>query len=662
LFQAIGEVEVPIPSPTEASSTSLPSNHFDPRKKSDIIQTYPEASLAAEILAQDESISNEISNAATHYDPALSNRLAFGYAATPQRLGRNAYNPRAPGIIPIIAIVGGMCGDKVRLVVHKKVDFGWTLRSGTNLQVPEIHGDECWWFGGGAPVQQIKASQSSEKNEARLAVQSSASTTILRPVYNRYPVRISPVAGHGTSEMQPPSRLDPNPVATITSTMTGGAVHADASFNPWYPRQIAIINRRMKWSIWDVEGKAPADVTAGPTGNLCTDGYHDSEKPEVDPVDGWGCVCWVAVDKLIVCNRRTLAIYHIADEAVKLPSHGLDFLLESEWILEVKNDPANLPDIFVLTSVRLIWLRVGSTGTSEEGGESVARGQNLLSWRHFRTAGDVSLSLHILLEDACERRHFGLLFHCQLTIDIADVVLIYSRLNPLASIYRFNIPSEDSSIPASLSDPSQLMLELDPLSHRSECHQLTRMSTVTIQKTGYRGKSGEPPEKRPWDIGLKYSSMGLEFYKITMLSSELSVRERLYATRAIPSSDIRQQPQILEIQPPLVRKATNAPTGSYTSGLSAVKVSIDDDFVTQEDHDIFLTHAPLVQLKGQTGRRTIGSTADRRDWTVDYESVYNAVSGPETLEHQEQSFESCVEDLRNWLNSNKEKLCTLCTL
>lgn len=190
---------------------------------------------------------------------------------------------------------------------------------------------------------------------------------------------------------------------------------------------------------------------------------------------------------------------------------------------------------------------------------------------------------------------------------------------------------------------------------------MTRISTVTIQKLGYKRRSEEPPSQRPWDIGLGYSSAGVEFYKITILSSDLSVSEQLYAARAIPISGIGQQSQILKIQPPLVRKAMVTPRGSFRSGLSAVRVSIDDDFVTQEDEDIFLAHAPLAQLKGPSGRRTIGSVVGPRDWTVDYESVYNAVSGEETLENQERSFGSCVEDIRNRLSANEENLRTVST-
>lgn len=394
MFEPVGEIEVLLPSRIQGLHAPQ-SSHWNSRKTSDFVRTYPDASLAADLLAQDEIVSNDIVNAADHYDPALSNRLAFAYAAVTY--------PGPTRAIPIVAHVTGESGDQIKFITIQNSELGWSDGAGLTLQVPEIRGDEALWHGGGTPVQQLKSANMAEGSSTWTAVQLATTTTIFRPLHYRQPVPIQMQEGNTIHARRPPSRLHPNPVATIPIIRTGGFAHADVSFNPWYPQQISIIDRQMNWTVWDVPRNAGShqQVVRVASGNLIADD-DDIENVVVDTVDGWACVCWAAVDKLVVCHRRLFSVYHIGGQAVKLNVPGLDFLLESEWILNVKSNPASLSELFVLTSMRIIWLRIVSGEAYDEGSGNATRVENLLSWRHFRAADDVSLCLDVRQEEHCK--------------------------------------------------------------------------------------------------------------------------------------------------------------------------------------------------------------------------------------------------------------------
>jgi RNA polymerase I-specific transcription initiation factor RRN6 len=406
-------------SPTTAVENSrnpIPSSRYDPRKKSDLLQTHPEASLMIESLGEDENVSNAISSAAAHYDPALLDRMALGYAT-------NSDNLKNSSMIPIIAIADGVCGNKVRLILNQYSELGLSEKSGATLQVPQILGDESFWQGGGAPIQNIKTCHAI--NDAWMAVQVANSTTVFRPLYNKLPMTIPRSCGNMTRDKQAPSRLDPNPVAIITTAQTGGISHADISFNPWYPQQISIIDRKMNWTVWEMEGTSSFKAVRGPSGNSFSYDHRETDGFGIDAVDGWGSACWTAVDKLAVCSRRRFSLYHIGDQVEGLPGLGPDFLLESEWILGIQNNPADLSEIFLLTSLRIVWLRIGQVTTTQA--------DTLLSWRHFRSTNDVSLALHVINADDGENKSSMILLKLN-----ADNLCSYN-CTPIFSSQRFGL-------------------------------------------------------------------------------------------------------------------------------------------------------------------------------------------------------------------------------
>src|SRR6266498_3630849 len=105
-------------------------------------------------------------------------------------------------------------------------------------------------------------------------------------------------------------------------------------------------------------------------------------------------------------------------------------------------------------------------------------------------------------------------------------VFVYSRLNSLASVYRFSLPNGESLILTSVSDPSPLILSMGDGSGLRVSFPSTRLSSAILQKLNYSVK----PDSLSVDVGTEYNSMGVEFYKMFILANDLSVRERFYVS------------------------------------------------------------------------------------------------------------------------------------
>ncbi|KAI5291452.1 hypothetical protein KEM52_000166, partial [Ascosphaera acerosa] len=247
---------------------------------------------------------------------------------------------------------------------------------------------------------------------------------------------------------------------------------------------VALVDAQGNWSIWDVSQISLREnlwraqrVLAGCVGRAAPAERHD----------GWARVMWLgSVNQLLLCERQRLTVVHrgvvVKQDAkeeggddseakyevkkeleqgseqtgfYQFPSDALNLDRPSEWVLDVVRSRTNMSDVFVLTTLKLVWMSLtvddddgdgglgGGHFTASQAASAPASPPRLvvrLEWYHHRDAEDVGLKLSPL--------HVGKDFS----------LVLYSQLNPLAQIYRFAYSPLDPSIPISVADPSRLQL------------------------------------------------------------------------------------------------------------------------------------------------------------------------------------------------------------
>ncbi|KAI5286905.1 hypothetical protein KEM54_006410 [Ascosphaera aggregata] len=240
--------------------------------------------------------------------------------------------------------------------------------------------------------------------------------------------------------------LNANPVVEIPISSTGGYPHVDVCFNPWYQQEVAIIDTRGNWSIWDLSRwlshrniwRAQCSKSGAIHPESNGDLLQSPRKSFTD--DAWARIMWLGdVHCLLACKRRKAVIIHLADEITYHPVN-LKYLRNSEWIIDLVRSRSNISDAFILTTLRIVWISLATDDFNTLQQPSAPRAKVLLEWFHYRDAEDLGLRLSLL------------------QIGPESSLVLYSQLNPLAQIYRFSYSPIDPSIPVSVADPSMLQL------------------------------------------------------------------------------------------------------------------------------------------------------------------------------------------------------------
>lgn len=310
---------------------------------------------------------------------------------------------------PIAAIPHGEAGHVLHLMRLRPTKYTWKRHDTPTVSLLEPdHADQGYWMGTGGTIRQIAYSQEENGSSTWLAVRQSSVTTILRPCFG--PIQPAQVPA-SSGKNYPPSRLSANPVANLTTEKSNSASHMDVSFNPWYSRQLAVVDTLGAWSIWDIEGnhsrQSSQKLVPGKTGNIHV-GYIPnplSRQLESNSIDGWHRILWVCdISTLVVANRRHVAVFNLKAAPTRL--HSIDFSASSssDWVLDIRRSISNPNHLFVLTTARIFWVDVVPAGdnTATQSGARI-----LLSYRHFRDANDETMRL-LTLEDDTSR--FGYVF------------------------------------------------------------------------------------------------------------------------------------------------------------------------------------------------------------------------------------------------------------
>jgi RNA polymerase I-specific transcription initiation factor RRN6 len=359
--------------------TTLPSqsNYAQTRW---LAKTLPEAGSAKTLISFIQRTESATQNSASS-----SSLLAIGRAS-------DIDHTSGLRDVQIVAMAHGQAGNILRLIKPRVEALGWDGRHGTKLRsLNPASSEECFWAEDGGSIQHITFAADGDGQTSWLAVLKAEFTTILRPIYRRVQAP-SPLIAH-SSIRYPASRLSANPILTLKNEKTGARPHVDVSFNPWYIRQFAIFDQQGYWTVWDIEGqkrrRATFEAKPGKSGHIHDDLISDQSFKIYGSADGWGRIMWAgSVSTLVVCDRRSLAVFDLKSAPKRLYSPELVHPNSTDWILDVKRNPNNLHQIFVLTSNQVFWLQINAAGEDRDGLYGYVGARILLSCRHFRNGED----------------------------------------------------------------------------------------------------------------------------------------------------------------------------------------------------------------------------------------------------------------------------------
>jgi RNA polymerase I-specific transcription initiation factor RRN6 len=381
-LKQVAEWQCASPTPTNLLSTNPSANATTSRRDAKrLTHDYPQLAPSTRQLPELNTVSEAVTSAATTYDPLLGDLLSFGTIFL-DRGGR----PKR-----IAALPAGPSGNVLRLAVLGQQRHGWGNEKSVWLSGPSIKdSDSGYWNEDAVPIQQVCFAQA-EGSNSFLAVRLPGRTVLFRPLYHRgrRAAKLSPYYD------LPPSVISAHSILSLAHDETGGAPHADVTFNPDYQFQFGIIDQRYMWSIWQIERRAKRDeysVTCLVRGNLIPE---DTASP--DDGDGWAKILWVGDhNTVLVCNRRHASLLSIEGETFRyLPMPPLVPQRSTDWILDVKSHPRFRNHFFVLTTTSLFVVAVTTSSASIDNTADQAGATILFSRRHYRGDEDLTLRLSV---------------------------------------------------------------------------------------------------------------------------------------------------------------------------------------------------------------------------------------------------------------------------
>lgn len=192
------------------------------------------------------------------------------------------------------------------------------------------------------------------------------------------------------------------------------------------------------------------------------------------------------------------------------------------------------------------------------------------------------------------------------TNHVADVcVLLHSRLNNLSQTYMVADASSSSAVLISSSDPTLLELDVDEVGHTLQ---------VILEPCRFQGDTSSSTQS----AGRAYLARGLNFYKLFMLRSNLSLHETIvYATPSMASDATSNEDEVKDLSWTVVFRPKKA---VRTIG----DIQEMDDFLQFEG--IEAMDEPESKLPLQIPRLTDHTVMDTAHRVVEHRSLYDALS------------------------------------
>ncbi|KAF2965453.1 hypothetical protein GQX73_g8130 [Xylaria multiplex] len=247
VFRALGRYRTWIPPEPDHVVDSLPALgtiwEQSRRQQRWLVRNHPEASLGNQVLH--DYLAEENSPLALRQEPGRQTCFFSLGELTDISLKKNLG-------VPLVVTVTGSANNILRLATLNQERWVWHREPNVAVHLYEAASEKpsLWIEEDVAPILRVKCIVDLRRyNPIRwLAVQRDSGTTIFQPEYHKVPVGGS--LGTGAS------RIAANPLFHISREQTGGNAHSDVSFNPATrsnPPQLAVIDERGFWSIWDVK-------------------------------------------------------------------------------------------------------------------------------------------------------------------------------------------------------------------------------------------------------------------------------------------------------------------------------------------------------------------------------------------------------------------------
>ena len=500
------EIAVPSQISPRVVPTKTAFNHANPphilrdKQIAELVNLVPSLQPAASLLRPLIGASEAIEDATRHHDPVKGQLLSFG----------RVFDESIRRSTQLVAFAAGSTGSDVRVAQVQLQKQGWDDSRDVWLEVPVVIGEETTWRSEGSPAQQILFAQPLESGENLLAIRTNSRVSIFKPILQE--------AG--------PMRLRLRMLFERSTGQNQGVSHADAAFNPWFPRQFAMVDQHGKWRVWEFRSRQSSDATC-----ICSSSPDEENPAKTNLDDGWARLLWVCnPNTIVVAKRRSVVLYDVNLGADKLQDVDVKVSDVSSWVVDIATAPTDPTHLLVLTTTHLYLFHVG-----ERDGE--VRAKFLMRIRHFRSPEDVTLRLTLFRDKD------------------ALTVIIRSALSPTLVTYQLSIDEQQAM---RLHDPVQLILDLDISGGITGAN----VHEFHLQSVATNGK-------RSADIDQTFAGRlrneGHRFIALTALKTDLSMANALYLNR--PS----QAPTERELRP------------SWHGGLIGTSAKIKDSFVVDDD-------------------------------------------------------------------------------
>jgi RNA polymerase I-specific transcription initiation factor RRN6 len=368
ILEPIGTPEIAVPS----SRFTLPrdDNNYSTEYQSvryaketaDLAKLVPSLQPAAASLQPLLHASAAVEGASGRHDPLQGTLLSFG----------RIFDASIRRSTQVAAFVSGPTGSDLRVVQVQLQKQGWDDSRDVWLEVPVMSGEEAIWKSGGPPIQQVYFAQPLESGENLLAVRTTSHVLVFKPVLRK--------AG--------PNRLHLKPLFEVSTTDNDGVPYSDVTFNPWFPRQFAIIDQAARWRIWEFRSRESSDASCVHTSTI-----EEEVTTKSDLNDGWARLIWICNPSVVlIATRRSVTLHDITSAPSKLQDVDVGVSGISGWVLDVASVPSLPARALVLTTTHVYVVSV-----EERSGE--VRARSTMRVRHFRSAEDITLRLTLFRDE-----------------------------------------------------------------------------------------------------------------------------------------------------------------------------------------------------------------------------------------------------------------------
>lgn len=526
------------------------------RQIQSLLTAFPEFQPARDLLDPLLRTSEAIVEAAGRHVPTSGALLSFG----------NIRSDVLHRAVHVAALALGGDATVLRLIVPSNSKLGWDHESRAWLELPSLRGEEICWPCHGGPIQQVHFGQPVGHSDCFLAVRLLASTLLFRPRIRK------PDAGSSSSY------IEPNYLYSIGVDQTGGRIHADVGFNPWFPQQLGVIDVAGDWWIFEFDTRHMNHIVRVIEAPAKSKARNNTSTLD----DGWGRFSWVLnVDFVAVCTRRVLRIFNIEGE-----EPGLATQIESSvfgagsWFLDFLILPGHSDHFCVLTSTHLAIYRV----FSESAGKTQVRLQAKIL--HHRNAEDLTLKVEVWQEGSSIR------------------MVVFSNVSSPMTVYCLG-----------LDDPANGMIVEDPLD-LGAVYPNPRNDTVSL--------SGLHISPVQWVSTQRGAS------KMDEVSRQLADDARFYYAAAYYSDGSLEQCVLYQLAGERTHLPKGLPTARGTKTTASGVFLRDESFLVDnrdQDEEDFVRREPLARRT----RRAVPQAVNERPST-DFEALVADLLSPVTEE------------------------------